>query len=249
MKLHPSFALVMLVAALAACGKSDKDAPAAADASARKNDALPGAAAAAEPKRQAVGAAALAQADPSTAEANYVPVNSGAQLAYLYYAVSGMPVDYDKLAGIVSQEFRTANNEFKKQEILQTLKPKIDQQIALFRQNRYVVIDTNYQLDHIDMASKSFPLRGLPSKDSYVYYQDSSAYKLALTNAEAFSKYKATSDAQARELEDLVEKYRARGNARLYLYAQDTDLNAQLVRFQAVRVKLLAEDGKPIAQM
>lgn len=249
MKSSHALVLMLLVSTLAACGKSDKPAPAAADALSQMKDAATNPVAAAELKKQTVTAAMLPQADASTAEASYVPVNSGAQLAYLYYAVSGMPVDYEKLAGIVSQEFRTTSNEFKKHEILQTLKPKIDQQIASFKQNRYVVIDTSYQLDHIDMASKTFPLRGLPSADSYIYYQDSSAYKLALTNAEAFSKYKAASDEQARELEGLVEKYRARGNARLYLYAQDTDLNAQLVRFQAVKVKLLSEDGKAIAQM
>lgn len=248
MKSLHTLLFILVVSALAACGKSDKPAP-AADALSHMKDAATNPAAAAELKKETVTAAALPQADASTAETSYVPVNSGAQLAYLYYAVSGIPVDYEKLAAIVSQEFRTTSNEFKKQEILQTLKPKIDQQIASFKQNHYVVIDTSYQLDHIDMASKSFPLRGLPSNDSYIYYQDSSTYKLALTNAEAFSKYKAASDEQARELEGLVEKYHARGNARLYLYAQDTDMNAQLVRFQAVKIKLLAEDGNPIAQM
>lgn len=249
MKRFHFLACAGLLATLAACGKSEQAAPPAADALERMKQAGSDAGLAAEIKQRTVSAASLPQADRATPEGSYIPVDSGAQLAYLYYAVSGLPVDYEKLAGIVSQDYRRTSNAFTKQELLDALKPKIDQQIATFRQNRYVVIDTHYQLDHIDMASKTFPLRGLPATDSYIYYQDSADYKLALTNGDAFAKYQAASDAQARELENLVENYQARGAARVYLYAQDTDLNAQLVRFQAVKVKLLGEDGKQIAQM
>lgn len=72
-------------------------------------------------------------AEAATPLSTYVNVDSGIQLAYLYYAVSGLPTDYEKLAEISSQDYRSTTDSFKKKDILDTLKPQIDQQPLLTR--------------------------------------------------------------------------------------------------------------------
>ncbi|WBS02498.1 hypothetical protein OU994_30370 [Pseudoduganella sp. SL102] len=231
--------------ALSACGKSEHPGSAndAEKASGKAEVTTNALAKAASPEIK------LPQADKAMADDKYTEIDSGTQLAYLYYAISGMPVDYEKLAGIISGDYRNTTNAFKKEEILQSLKPKIDQQIGFYKDNRYVVIDTDFRMSHIDMASKSFPINGVPAGKSYLYFADSSSYKLGVTNGEAFSKYKAASDDQARMIEGLVEKYNANGKAKIFLYAQDADMNSGVVKFQAVKVQLKLQDGSALPDM
>lgn len=245
-----SILVAALAANLAGCGKSGADQNSGAAADTKTSSQAPqDQKAGADVKKEPAPAAGLPQADKATAEDKYSRIDSGAQLAYLYYAVSGMPIDYEKVAQSVSNDYRMTSNEFKKKELLDSLKPKIDQQVAFYKANRYVVIDSDFTLEHIDMATKSFPMRGIPNAQSYIYFNDSPSYKVGLTNADAFKNFKTTSDDQAREIEGMVEKYRANGKVNMYLFAQDIDLNSGTIKFQAVKLRLIDSTGKTLGEM
>src|ERR1700730_11482820 len=107
---------VIASAALVACGKKEAETPQTALPT-QENSSQEMAKAAGDmlkqispdsPKAPLVSAVGgnVPSADTGKALTDYQPVNSGVQLAYLYYALSGLPVDYEKRAGIASQEYR-----------------------------------------------------------------------------------------------------------------------------------------------
>ncbi|MGN5477629.1 hypothetical protein ACTMU2_14070 [Cupriavidus basilensis] len=67
------------------------------------------------------------QADPAR---SYLKATSGLDLAYLYFALTDLPVDYDTLAAEVSEEYRRTTDTFKKKEMLDALRPQIQSKIA-----------------------------------------------------------------------------------------------------------------------
>jgi hypothetical protein len=194
-------------------------------------------------KKELAKPSALPIADKSTSDDAYIKLDSGAQLAFLYYAVSGMPIDYERMAKVASNDYRYSSDEFKKKELLDIIKPKIDERVAYFKEHRYVRLNTNYEFQHIDMASKKFPIKGVPSDGEKIYFNDDSSFKLGVTNGDQFNKYTPTDDNQAREIESLVSKYEGRGNAEIYLFAQDVDMASNNVKFQVVKVRLKNSRG------
>lgn len=246
------FSVVLAAASLAmvGCSKSDnQESEKVADALNKMKDASQNANAAAELKKETVKASSLPAADLATAEEKYIKVDSGVQVAFLYYAVTGLPPDYEKLTPIFSKEYRSTQNEFKKKEILDAVKPKIDERISYFKENRYVKVDTDFSLDHIDMATKSFPLDGVPGESRYIYFYDDSTYKVGVANGEKFKHFTAASDEQAREIENMVEKGRARGKLDMFLFAQDADMSSGIVKFQLVKARLTDKGGKVLGEL
>jgi hypothetical protein len=255
-----TLATLMTAAALVACSKKEIEAPKADTQSQQESSQELGKAAGDllkqispdTEKAPAVNAnaSALPTADGDKALTDYQPVNSGVQLAYLYYALSGLPVDYEKLAGIASQDYRSTTDSFKKADILAALKPQIDQQINSFRTNRYVKVHMSgaaIGIGHYDLAAKSFPVNGLPlAENGFLTFNDSAQYHLAVTNGSGFNKLKIEDQAKAKEMESLVTKglpnYYGVGQyptpADLYLFAQGVDQNSGIVKFQIVEVSL-----------
>lgn len=186
---------------------------------------------------------ALPQADKNTPIEKYVAIESGQEIAFLYYAMSGLPNDYDKLAWIESREFRDTQDGFKKQEILQAIKPKIDAKLAALKANRYYSLTQNLQVGHYDFKTKSFPVSGVPKTGSASYFDDFSAYKLGFNNGDEFANYKVEDVEKAKQIESLVTNGIAGGKATVYLYAQDTDSNDLQVKMQIVKVVLKQKDG------
>lgn len=201
---------------------------------------------AAEMKKEAVAVRNLPKGDPNAQLEKFVDLKSGGEVATLYYAISGLPVDYEKLAPIMSREYRETSDGFKKQEILQALKPRIDASINEAKKNSYYVVDTDIQLQHYDFSTKSFPVNGVPDKNGSIYFFDSSEYRIGFNNGDEFKSYKVDDSEKAKQIESLVAKYQASGKAKLYLFAQDTDSNSRQVKFQIVRVVMSGKEGLQI---
>jgi len=257
----------MAVAALAACGK--KEAEPAQTALPNPNTSNQEMAKAAGDVLKQISPQA-AQQPTSSSEANlpsaergkslsdYQPLKSGVQLAYLYYALSGLPVDDERLAGIISADYRSTSDSFKKADILKVLKPQMEQQIADLRKNPYLKLHVEgAQLGHYDMSAKSFPIEGLPlAPDAYMSFNDASSYQLAITNGDAFRNWKVEDETKAREVEGLVNAKHSNGlvqyagyptPADVYLFAQGVDQNRRSVKFQIVQVTLSNRAGGEVA--
>lgn len=203
----------------------------------------------------------LSQADASMPMAQYQKI-SAERLVYLYHALSGLPIDYEKIADQVSVEYRTTTDSFKKKDILEVLKPRIDAAIADAKTTgRYIFLDfprASVSLGHYAGATKSFPIQGLPVDEGQYLSLQQSPYRMVFTNGSVFKTLPIADEAKAREIESTISSGIKDGiitytnvyptNARLYLYAQASESNNFAVDFQMIKLTMTTLDGQPFAE-
>lgn len=192
--------------------------------------------------------AVLPKGDRNMPLENYQELTSGNQLMFLYSGISGMPVDYDKVASAYSNEYRSTNDGFKKQDVLNALKPRIESEIERAKVQRYVrhISGNSRPLDSYDFNQQGFPVNDslvLPS--SYSYFNDNSSYKISFTNGEQFKLLKVADQAKARQIEDYLGKYKELTLV-AYAFAQDVDPNNMIVKAEIVKLKLLDPQGNEL---
>jgi hypothetical protein len=181
----------------------------------------------------------LPRADRGVPFDRYDLIDRGEQTACLYYALAILPVDYEKMAGIVSQEYRSTSDAFRKHELLEALKPRVDATIAGYRQNRYFRVSMRGSLNHYDFSTRSFPLStGWAGEGSYLYF-DNAEYTISFTNGTEFASLPMADEAAARALEARVTKGDVFRTADIYAFAQAADTNANRVKCQIVKIDLL----------
>lgn len=185
----------------------------------------------------------LPQGDSNVPDTQYAELTSGAQLAELFYAVSGMPPDYEALSSIVSEEYRTTSDEFRKRDLLQALRPKIEEQIATYKdpKNRYFRLQAlnNNVIQHYDFKTSSFPVQLNVGPNDSIYFNDASKYRIGYINGDAFQRFTVTDEQRAKELESMVTKYWFRGNsALLYIFVQAADTSSNQLQAHIMRVVL-----------
>ena len=195
---------------------------------------------------KAAAIAALPQANPNTPLDQYTPLTSGNQLMFLYYGLSSMPVDYEKIAQKYSQEYRSTSDVFKQKDILNALKPRIDAEIAQAKNNRYFMMRGDANLSNYDFNAEDFPNNdALLSSGGYGYFYDNNGYHYSFTNGADFKMLKVADEAKARQIEGMVNKYPSMKIV-YYAYAQDIDPNSMTVKAQIVKVKLLDASGNEL---
>lgn len=241
-----SLVTALAVLTLAACGK--KDEPIVVP-DYNKNLLSPPSAASQPP-------ASLPQADANRALDSYQKVDSGAQIAYLYYALSGMPVDYQQLAQAVSADYRATSDTFKQKAIVDALKPQIDAQIAAFKKSPYIVVHwQDAQLSHYDMSGQFFPLNGIPLDGTRAgYFSDAPMYQYVITNGTHFEQFKVEDQNKAKDIEAVVSSgYPDTGLRNAfqvptdgYLFAQGVDTSMRAVKLQLVELSLNDPKGIPV---
>ena len=224
-------ALLAITVLLSACGKSDTAAPAAS---------VPVAANVAELAAKAqvkAAAASLPQADPATPTSSYVDITSGNQLMYSYIALSGVPPDYAAVAQRVSREYAGSNDAFRKQEVLDALKPQIDAKVNEAKTKRYLRYQINGQgaLSPYVMDKAAFPAK-FAEAGTYYYMYDNGDYKLAFTNGDGYSLLKVDQEA-ARKIEAARSGYKDFAII-VYAYAQEADMASNQVKAQIVKVAI-----------
>lgn len=244
--LHRRGAVLMLTCALfvGACGGS-KDADSKAESSAGADGGRAPVGAAAETR-----AARLPTANADVPLSDYYELEGAHQLASTYYAIGELPPDMDVLARISSSDYAYTPDAFRKQDLMKALEPQLRAQLEHARTNRYFWTDQRgVCLGHYDMAAGSFPVSGGPTQDSYLYFDNSSEFKLAFTNADAFRHHSVAEETRARELEALVTKGAACGNLRLYVFAQGVDLRSKTVRAQIVKAQLYDYQRRMVTEL
>jgi len=192
---------------------------------------------------QETATSALPKPDPNVPLSQYIPLKSGNQVMFMYYAISNLPVDYDEIASRYSADYNQTSDVFKKQQILDAIKPRINEEIAAAKQNRYFYIIDDANLDHYDFNLKGFPVNSpITDPDAYGYFYDNSDYHYTFTNGDKYKLLKVADTDKAKMIESIVSQH---GHLKLkvYAFAQDADLNSKTVRAQIVKVELLDPKG------
>ncbi len=179
------------------------------------------------------------------AEDRYISIDSGNQVMFLYYGLSGMPPDYDAIARAYSSDYRSTSDAFRKQDILSAIKPRIEGHIADASTQRYFIYEIDPNLDHYDFTAKAFPVRNMADGVNW-YVNDNSDYKLSFNNWDEFNELSVTDETIARQIEQLVGSFRS-FSLLVYGFAQEVDLNQKVVKAQVVKVVLRDARGNTLA--
>lgn len=231
---------ILAALALAACGKQGAD-PGNADSTLGRTDP------ASEPKA-ATAAPALPKPDLTRPLGEYAELKDGQQVMFHYVAASKLPPDYEKLAGAYSREYRQSNDAFRKNDLLQALKPQIDQGIAQATASPYTWIE----LDDADLQAYDFERKGFPVgefiDDKYRYFNDASEYTYTWANRSQVDFAPVADEAVARAIEAARTKWSTRPRLRVYSMAQSADMNAQRVNAHVTRVQIVDRNGRVLAE-
>lgn len=228
-------------AMLQACSKSDQN-----TAPVSLNDAASPAQAKKAVEEQK--AAAAPKANKSLPMEQYQELNSGKQLLFTYLGISTMPVDYEKIAATISNEYRSQSDEFKKRDILNALKPGVEKEVAKAKEGRYFFMDLDGKIDKYDFNTKSFAITEFNDSSSYRYFYDLSEYRLNFINSANFSKLAIADENQARSIEGLRSKYQGL-KTRVYFFAADTKLGETTVLGEITKVRVLDSKGNVLAEI
>jgi len=185
----------------------------------------------------------LPKADSNVPDAQFVDLKSGDQIGALFYALSNTPPNYEQLAMAASQEYRSTSDAFRKRDLMQALKPQIDQQILSYKDPRNCYfsskINNGLPLGHYDFKTSSFPITQDLSPDTYRYFNDGSNWTYLFTNGAAFQRFQLSDEQRAKDIEDLITKGLTwQGDAVAYMFAQGADTANNRVLMQIVRMVL-----------
>ncbi len=191
----------------------------------------------------------LPRANLSTADSAYVPITTGAQLMFLYQALSGLPPDADKTASEYSREYAATSDAFRRHDLLEALKPKFDALRTEARTHPYIRWDQDYtHVDHYDFARKGFLIKEpMLQEGSFGYMADIRGYNINFINGEALSFVPVADENHARELEALFQKNNF--PIRFYAFVQSADDRGDhLVHAHLVKVQVLDRAGQVLLE-
>ncbi|SDE39907.1 hypothetical protein [Paraburkholderia lycopersici] len=240
-----AFAALAAITGLSACSKSSDSTQAAAPASAPAANLTDLASPAAQKQ---IADKSLPNGDASRALADFRTIDSGNEVMFLYYGLSSLPADYDKIAQSYSRDYQTTGDSFRKQDLLKALKPRIDAAIAAAKDSRYVVLNApGASLDAYDFTRKGFQVTNVAQPGSYQYFFDNSNYTVEYTNGADHTFIKVDDEAAARAIEEMRSHYRPL-TVRLYAFAQDADPASNRVKLQILHTQLLDASGRVLVQ-
>lgn len=237
-----TFTILTLCCLLGACSKQDTPPTAAGPAAALPNPQDPQSV---QQAQQVAHAAALPQPDAAVPLDQYVTIKSGEALMYLFYGISKMPPDMNAVAEQISADYRMTSDQFKRQDMLKVLTPRIQASIAEQGQHRYVIWEVEGDvLEHYDFNAKRFPIKPVYwNGNSRFYWNDLSQYQISFTAPDALHDLQVADEALARDVEGMLSKYQPM-RMKLYAFVQDTDLNSKTLKAVITHVELLDRNGR-----
>ncbi len=250
-------AVLMLVGLVVGCGKKDDG---SAD-SASDSAPLTGIAAEAAEKAKAENDAAVAKVQAATKKAattaklaaalktpisEYEQLENEEQAAYLYYAVANLPTDYDVIARKVSDKYRYSSDGFEKKEIINALKPAVDEKISAYKANPIGYIRANAELGAFDFETNGFKIGAVGTESTYYSF---GSYQIQFKNADQVNFIAIKDEAIARELESMRAGYSNKPIAKIYFLADDADLDGNSIKALITQIDIIDKSGRILASV
>ena len=235
------------VLALSACKQDSKNTDAGSGTDRPAATGMLGAAA--DKAKAKTVAATVPQPDATKPLSSYPEVDSGMQIMFLYVAASRLPPDFTKLAETYSSEYRETNDSFRKNDLMQAIKPQLEEKIAVAKSMPYgwMDIDDSDNLGAYDFERKGFPIDEFES-ERYRYINDAYQYKLSWANHGQVAFAPVPDEAVARQLEAMRTNYSDKPKLKIFFFAQSADLNEQKVNAIVTRVQITDKSGRVLAE-
>ena len=247
MSIRPVSIAILAVLALSACKKDDTEA--SPEGASSPSGLLGNATAEATAKAKAADAkASLPQPDAAKPLAAYTELESGNQIMFLYVAASKLPPDYAKLASAYSKEFRDTSDAFRQNDLLQEIKPQLEQKIAQASADPYGWMEVDdARLGAYDFQRKGFPV-GEFEDGRYRYFNDPYDYKIGWANYSQLAFAPVADEAIARQLESMRTGYSNTPRLKIYFFAQGADLDNERVNALVTHVQITDKSGRVLAE-
>ena len=247
MSIRPVSIAILAVLALSACKKDDTEA--SPEGASSPSGLLGNATAEATAKAKAADAkASLPQPDAAKPLAAYTELESGNQIMFLYVAASKLPPDYTKLASAYSKEFRDTSDAFRQNDLLQAIKPQLEQKIAQASADPYGWMEVDdARLGAYDFQRKGFPV-GEFEDGRYRYFNDAYDYKIGWANYSQLAFAPVADEAIARQLESMRTGYSNTPRLKIYFFAQGADLDNERVNALVTHVQITDKSGRVLAE-
>jgi hypothetical protein len=188
------------------------------------------------------------KADKSIPLEQYQELTSGQQVMFSFLANSDMPIDYERSAQAISVEYRSQSDDFKKRDLLNALKPRIDAEVAKAKSDKYFFANFDAELDKYDFESKAFPLKNLRDSGTYWYFYDVNSYRYSFLNGTVYNKLPVVDETMARTIESYRASYK-KMTVRVYFYASSTKLGEPTLMGEITRVRLYDGKGTLLAEI
>jgi hypothetical protein len=246
---HFSIPLLCSTVILPGCSKPEE---VAAPKAAETAPAVAGTAAPVAAQKEAVPEKAAAPtvplADRSTPLSAYEKLDSGRKLMFAYLAVGTLPIEYEKVAGVIAPELSYTLDEFKKRDLIQSLRPGIDAEIEKAKGIRYYYMDMSGMLDRYDFNSKSFRFMELAGGSPSIYFPRAGDYSMVFTNVEKYRRFTVIDEVKARQIENLrVESSYL--TSKVYFFISGEQLGTKVVNAEIVKVQLFDQKGNILLEM
>ncbi|MBN6740402.1 hypothetical protein JKG47_07625 [Acidithiobacillus sp. MC6.1] len=190
----------------------------------------------------------LARPDVHTADSAYTTLHSDTHIMYYYEAYRATPPNYKGMAAIISSQYRTTSDVFKKHALMKDLKPIMAKKMAEAKAHPYVA----WPMQNLTLADYSFHRHGFALTGtslltgSYEYFQDyryMNPYSITLRNSKQFGFLPVHSKALAKK----IEYYVSHGNnclVKVYMFVNGADLSHRRVKADAVKIELFSPNKK-----
>jgi hypothetical protein len=195
--------------------------------------------------KKAATTAKLAEAL-KTPTSEYERLESEEQAAYLYYAISKLPTDYDVIASKVSEKYRYSNDGFEKKEILNSLKPAVDEKISAYKAKPIAYVRAKAELGAFDFERKGFVVGAVGAESTYYSF---GSYHIQFKNAAQANFIVVNDEVVARELESMRAGYRNSPIANIYFLADDSDLDGRSIKALITKVEIIDRSGRVLASI
>lgn len=170
---------------------------------------------------------ANASVDASVPLSSYETLQSGLQVALLYYGLGKSPLPATDLAQDFDPDYQRTTDAFKKQDMLSSVQSRFTAQQQKLLASPYVRINASASLGHYDPKTKAFPLLDFGvNGDTRFQMNDSPVYGVVVRGDARFASVVPASESDARALEAKVSASgngsRLPVNIDVYVKAADT---------------------------
>lgn len=182
-------------------------------------------------------------------EAKYVQLSGLPQLAYKYYAFHEGEVEYEKIASLISREYQSEFDVFKKKDMLAKLKINIDSEISAAKLANHFTTDIDhFVINQYDEKNKWFLLTSsgdLALSPSQWFFFDNSNYSYQFSNGHRASKIVPVNEDQARAIESIRAKS-PYGNFQMKVYCYAQGLVDGRIQMFIQKAVVLDGEGKEV---
>lgn len=191
------------------------------------------------------------QADKNFPQEKYIEMKTGNQVLFTMLSASQDPINYEKIAGIYSNEYKSQKDINKKNDLLTTIKPEIDKGVSDAHGNRYFYMDLKDGIKAYDQGKQAFPVVVLDNmlSSGHLPKLNDFAFAVDFLNQTKFAAIHVLDEKQVQEIEAMSDEAKKALRVTVYYYVVNSDPKSNTIAVEITKLKVTDKTGKVIMEM